>query len=242
MNWLRRNHLARLKNRLWIVALLAIGPTLSAAPRSTAQAMQQGISVQLVTTHNAAPQSAADDQGAWIVTVTADGDLFFGATPVTFEGLTEEMKIHPRARDAKLYVKADARSRFASVEKVLEAARIALFRTAVLLTSQLGQSEPGTIVPPKGLEVLVGPAPPADTVATVVELFNSRQQPLTLKINNDQIPRSALQGTLMQHFQKGDEKVILLKADVHLPFADVAHVIDMCSSTGANVVLVNLGT
>jgi biopolymer transport protein ExbD len=241
MSWLKTNNLARLKNRAWIAALLAVGAALSTAPRSTAQAMQQGISVQLVTTHNAAPESAADDQDAWIVTVTADGDLYFGTTPVTPENLTEEMKIHPRRRDAKLYIKADARSPFASVEKVLEAGRIDFFPGAVLLTSQSGQSESGTIVPPKGLEVLAGPAPPAGTVATVVELFNSRQHPPTLKINNDQIPWSALQSTLMQHFQKGDEKVILLKADIHLPFADVAHVIDMCRSTGANVVLVTLG-
>jgi biopolymer transport protein ExbD len=61
-----------------------------------------------------------------------------------------------------------------------------------------------------------------------------------VKINNDEIPWSDLQSTLMQHFQKGDEKVILLKADVHLPFAAVARAIDMCRSTGANVVLVNL--
>jgi biopolymer transport protein ExbD len=242
MSRLKTNNLSRLKNRVWIVALLAVATTLSAAPRSTAQAMQQGISVHLVTTHNAVPESAADDQGAWIVTVTADGDLYFGTTPVTPESLTEEMTIHPRPRDAKLYVKADARSPFASIEKVLEAARIDFFTRAVLLTSQSGQSEPGAIVPPKGLEVLIGPAPPAGTVATVVELFNSGRHPLTLKINNDQIPWSALQSTLVRHFQNGDEKVILLKADIHLPFSDVARAIDMCRSTGANVVLVNLGT
>jgi biopolymer transport protein ExbD len=241
MSWLRTN-LARLKNRVWSMAFPMALTTLSFAPRSTAQTMQKGISVELVTTHNAAPQSAADDQDAWIVTVAADGDLYFGTTPVTPEGLTEEMKIHPRLRDAKLYVKADARSPFASVVKVLEAARIDFFTGAVLLTSQSGQSEPETIVSPKGLEVLVGPAPPAGTVATVVELFNSGRHPVTLKINNDQIPWSALQSTLVRHFQNGDEKVILLKADIHLPFSDVARAIDMCRSTGANIVLVNLGT
>jgi biopolymer transport protein ExbD len=74
-------------------------------------------------------------------------------------------------------------------------------------------------------------------VATVVQLLNSGQQQPLLKINNEPIPLTALQSTLRQRFQKGDEKVILLKADVHVPFAHVAEVIDICRSTGAKVVL-----
>jgi biopolymer transport protein ExbD len=226
-------------NRTLLVSLIAVTLTLTASTLTDAQSapMQRGISVQMVATQNATRESSADDPDAWIVTVTADGKLYFGINPVAPESLMEEMKVRPRLRDAKLYIKADARAPFASVERVLEAARVDLFTGAVLLTSQPGQAEPGTIVPPKGLDVLVGPAVPNGTVATVVELFSSGQQPLMLKINDDQIPWSALQGTLMQHFQKGDERVILLRADVHLPFADVVRVIDLCRAAGAQVVL-----
>jgi len=92
-------------------------------------------------------------------------------------------------------------------------------------------------VPPNGLEVLVGPSLPAGTVATVVQLLNSGQHRPLLKVNGDEISWSALEGTLRQHFQKGDEKVILLKADEQLPFGQVVQVIDMCRATQAKVVL-----
>jgi hypothetical protein len=109
----------------------------------------------------------------------------------------------------------------------------------VLLTGQSGQSEspqPGTMVSPKGLDVMVGPLP-SGSVATVLELRNSGQQPPLLTINGDETSWPALESTLRQHFQKGDEKVILLKADGRLPFADVARAIDACHSAEAKVVL-----
>jgi hypothetical protein len=120
---------------------------------------------------------------------------------------------------------------------VLTVAREDLFQDAVLLTSQAQSPEPGTVVPPNGLEVLIGSALPTGTVATVVQLVDSGKQPPTLKINNDQVPWSAVQTTLQQHFQKGDEKMILLKADRQMPFASVARAIDLCRSTGAKVMI-----
>jgi biopolymer transport protein ExbD len=162
--------------------------------------------------------------------------MYFGVQAMTSEKLIEHMKITPRLRTQKLYIKADARALFSDVSEAIDAARIGLFESAVLLTAQRLPPASGT-VPPNGLGVLVGSTLPTGTVATVVELFSSREQPLLLKINNDQIPWSALQSTLMQHFQKGDEKVILLEADIHLPFADVVHAIDVCHSAGAQVVL-----
>ena len=152
------------------------------------------------------------------------------------------MKSRPRNREQKLYIKGDARVPFATVQTVIEAGRTVAFEAPVLLTSQPEPSASGTVVPPKGLEVLVGSALPAGMVATVVQLLNSGQQPPIVKINNEPIPLSALQSTLKQRFQKGNERVILLKADVHVPFAHVAQVIDTCRVTGAKVVLGTPGT
>jgi biopolymer transport protein TolR len=219
---------------LTVASVLAI--VLSAAP-SNAQQLQQGISVEMPPATNSAPVPEADDENAWIVTVTADGSLYFGIDPVTPESLLDEMKRRPRNRTAKLYIKADARAPFVHLEKVLEAGRVDLFQSAVLLTSQPEASNRGTLVPPRGLEVLIGSAAPAGAVATVVQLHDSGLQPPTLKINNDQISWSALQTTLKQHFQKGDEKAILVKADGQMPFAPVARAIDICRSTGATVAL-----
>lgn len=198
--------------------------------------LQRGVSVQMAVTNNASSMPEADYNDAWVVTVTADGSPYFAADPMTPESLVDWMKSHPRNREAKLYIKADARAPFAVVEEVIEAGRTVFFDAPVLLTTQPGSAGPGTPMAPRGLEVQVGPLP-TTTVATVVELFSSGQQPPILKINSDQIAWSALQTTLMQHFQKGDEKVILLKADARLPFADVVHAIDICRATGARIVL-----
>jgi len=201
-----------------------------------AQQLQKGVSVQMAATRSAAPMLAADNPDAWVVTIIADGNLYFGADPVTADELTDWMKSHPRNREAKLYIKADARAPFAGVEKVLEIGRTMGFETPVLLTSQAEPTQPGTMVPPKGLEVLVGPIP-GGTVATVVQIVSSGQTLPVLRINGDEVSWSALESTLRQHFQKGDEQVVLLKADEQLPFGRVVQVIDTCRATGAKVIL-----
>jgi biopolymer transport protein ExbD len=204
---------------------------------SHAQQLRQGVSVQMAHTTSAVPYPAADNNDAWIVAVTADGNLYFGVKPVTPDQLLEEMKATPRQRDAKLYIKADARAPFANVERVLEAGREIAFEAPVLLTAQSLSPAPGIVVPPNGLEVLNGPPLPAGRVATVVELLRSGQQRPSLKVNGDEISWSALERTLTLHFQKGDEKVVLLKADEQLPFGQVVQVIDICRATGAKVVV-----
>ncbi|HWY03939.1 MAG TPA: biopolymer transporter ExbD [Candidatus Acidoferrum sp.] len=226
-------------NRILEVCLVAFTFATNLTPVSHAQspALQKGISVQMPQTSNAVPVPEADDGEAWIITVSADGSMYFGTDPVTAASLADEMKSRPRDRAAQLYIKADARVPFAQVEKVLEAASVDFFQNAVLLTSQREASSPGTLVPPKGLEVRIGSPAPAGAVATVVELHDSGLQPPSLKINNDPISWSALQTTLKQHFQKGDEKAIVVKVDGQMPFARVAQLIDICRSTGATVAL-----
>ena len=203
--------------------------------RSNAQQLRLGISVQMPPASSAVPMPDADNENAWIVTVTADGSLYFGITPVTPASLVEEMKIHPRNREQKLYIKADARTPYANVEKALAASHVDLFEAAVLLTSAADSPQTGTMVSPKGLEVLL--SAPAGSQPTEVQLINSGQQTPILKINNRQIPLTNLSNMLTQLFQNRPEKVVLVRGEGQLPFADVVHVIDGCHSTGAKVVL-----
>jgi hypothetical protein len=55
MSLLKTNNLARLNNGVWSVALLLVVTTMSAAPRSPAQAMQKGISVELAPASSVVP-------------------------------------------------------------------------------------------------------------------------------------------------------------------------------------------
>ncbi len=223
-----------MKNMLF-VCLIAIGCV--ATVKAQMPAMQRGVSVQMAETRNAVPMPAADNADAWIVTMTQDGRLFFGAEPVTPENLRGQMIRTAHKRTDKFYVKADARTPFSNVQRVLEIGRGMHFDTEVLLTSQPEEPRPGSIVPPTGLEVWIGRAALGGSVATLVELIGTDGGDAMVKINGDPVSWADVQGTLRRRFEKGDEKLVLVKADGRLPFAFVARAVDLCRSTGAKVAL-----
>lgn len=157
MNWLQRNNLARL-NTASSMVLLVVVTTMSAVPRSSAQAVQKGISVELARTSSAVAVPDADNQDALIVTVTESGKLYFGIDPVTVESLVGKLK---GASRRTVYVKADARAPYASVVKVLDAARTAEVAGVTLLTTQPKTASGGALVPPQGIEMELSRRAPA---------------------------------------------------------------------------------
>lgn len=215
-----------------LFAFMVAGSTVSIQAQTPA--MRQGVSVQMARTNNAVAFPAADEEDAWIITVAADGKLFFGTTPVTSGSLLDEMKSTPRHRDAKLYIKADARAPFADVKKVLNAARTDMFESAVLLTSGNETSSLGKLVAPKGLEVKIGGEPGG---AVVVQLHISAQPRPAIKVNDQEIALSDLQTKLNEALQNRSDRVVEVRAEGQLPFAQVASVIDACSSVKAKVAL-----
>lgn len=219
------------------VCLIAVITVAAITPKSLAQnpPLQKGVSVQMPVTNNATPMPEADQQDAWIVAVTAAGQTYFGTQAVTAEQLSEEMKAHPRNRDAKLYVKADARAPYADVKKALQAARNMMFDHAVLLTKQPEAPPLGMMVPPQGFEVLV--TAPASSQPVVVRLSSSGQKAPELKVNGSTVTAANLQTALNQALQKRSDKVILINADPELPFGQVVRVIDAARSVGAKTVI-----
>jgi biopolymer transport protein TolR len=121
-----------------------------------AQTMQRGVSVELPVTSNAKPVPNADNEDALVVTVTYDGKVYLGVTPVTTAELGEKVKQALSNRAEKtLYIKGDSRTTYGSVVKVLDSVRTAGVEGLTLLTAQRDTEEPGTLVPPKGLEMLM---------------------------------------------------------------------------------------
>ena len=119
-------------------------------------ALRRGISVELPATRNARAMPEADGRDALIVTVTEDGGVYFGWKPVDPAALAKELKTSLSHRaEQKLYIKADARTRYRNLGKVILAARTAGVRSLVLLTSQPGSPEPHTLAVPTGFEVLM---------------------------------------------------------------------------------------
>ncbi|MGZ7103607.1 MAG: ExbD/TolR family protein, partial [Candidatus Angelobacter sp.] len=205
------------------------------APQAVAQIppLQKGVSVQMAVTNNATPMPEADSQDAWIVAVTTPGQIYFGTQAVTAEQLSQEMKTHPRNRNAKLYIKADARAPYATVKKTLQAAKELNLDNAVLLTKQPEAPALGMMVPPKGFDVLL--TPPSEAV--VVQVSSSGQRAPELKVNNSAVSVANLQAALNQALQNRSQRLVVVHADPQLPFAEVVHVIDAARSVGATAVL-----
>ncbi len=99
-----------------------------------------------------------------------------------------------------------------------------------------------TPLTPKGLDALV-PQPPKDqkqqTTPTdrtvVVQVLKAPGQP-ALKINQEDVTWDKLQTRLEEIYKTLAEKVMFVKADTDLPFADVAQVIDIAHSAGVDKV------
>jgi biopolymer transport protein ExbD len=91
-----------------------------------------------------------------------------------------------------------------------------------------------TPLTPKGLEALV-PQPPKDKQkqvdpsdrTIVVQVLRSGGGQPGLKINQDDVSWESLKGRLSDIYKARAEKVMFVKADTDLPFADVASVIDI---------------
>ena len=101
-----------------------------------------------------------------------------------------------------------------------------------------------TPLTPKGLDALVPQPPPpnaktpppaADRTIVVQVLRGSGGQPV-LKINQDDVSWQNLQGRLEEIYKTRAEKVMFVKADNDLEFAEVAQVIDIAHAAGVDKV------
>jgi biopolymer transport protein ExbD len=102
-----------------------------------------------------------------------------------------------------------------------------------------------TPLTPKGLDALVPQPPPPNQKqppptpdrTIVVQLIDrgSGQEP-ALKINQEDTTWDNLQGRLADIFKTRAEKVMFVKGDSNVPFADVANVIDIAHAAGVEKV------
>lgn len=100
-----------------------------------------------------------------------------------------------------------------------------------------------TPVVSRGLDALVPQPPPKDQKppptdrTIVVQLIDHGSgNPPGLKINQDEATWETLQGRLEDIFKTRAEKVMFVKGDDNVPFADVANVIDIAHSAGVDKV------
>ncbi len=201
----------------------------------SSQQLQKGVSVQLALTTNARPAPDADQGNAWIVSISADGRLWFGIAPVTPDALANKMIQTPRNRDQNLYIKADARASYSDLVQVLRAAHVVGFESPVLLTSQPTSAQPNGLMLPMGFEVwiengaLTGPKPVDVEIAM-------NQGSSAIRVNAQQVSWENLADAIKQRSNQPDT-IVRLRADGEVPFAQVARAIDAARAAGAKVVL-----
>lgn len=101
-----------------------------------------------------------------------------------------------------------------------------------------------TPVVSKGLDALVPQPPPPnapknqsnDRTIVVQVIDHGPGNPPGLKINQDDATWDDLQGRLTDVFKTRAEKVMFVKGDDNIPFADVANVIDIAHAAGVDKV------
>ena len=101
-----------------------------------------------------------------------------------------------------------------------------------------------TPLTPKGLDALVPQPPPPnqpknntpDRTIVVQLMDHGPNQIPGVKINQDDATFDTLQGRLADIFKTRAEKVMFVKADDNIPFANVASVIDLAHAAGVDKV------
>jgi biopolymer transport protein ExbD len=101
-----------------------------------------------------------------------------------------------------------------------------------------------TPLTPKGLDALVPQPPPPnqpknntpDRTIVVQLIDHGAGQAPSVKINQDDSTWDTLQGRLSDIFKTRAEKVMFVKADDNIPFANVASVIDIAHGAGVDKV------
>ena len=98
-------------------------------------------------------------------------------------------------------------------------------------------------VTPKGLDALVPQPPPPNAPKNVemqrtivVQLIDRGSQEPGLKINQEDATWDNLQGRLEDIYKQRAEKVMFVKGDDNIPFANVANVIDIAHAAGVDKV------
>lgn len=238
MNQLAIGTPGRPKRRVRNITFTALVVAMFVVPGCTAQAMQKGISVELAPTRNALPMPDADNEDSMIVTVTDNGGVYLGVDPIALDALAEKIKDHLSDRKQQFYIKADARSPYSDVLKVLQVAHGGGAEWPILLTAQHESPVRNVWGHPEGLQVRVGVPPTSSLAPTVITTLDTGHRLPTLEINDARTPWATLQSILTQVLRNLDKRVVLVKADGALPFAQVVHVIDVCRAAGSDDVWV----
>jgi biopolymer transport protein ExbD len=102
--------------------------------------LSKGVAVNMVKTHNPIKMQEADKEDAILIAVTRDGRVFLspGNALIQPDQLAGKVKdLQQNRTDKTVYIRADARARFASVTDVIDNLRTAGVDTLGLITEEI---------------------------------------------------------------------------------------------------------
>jgi biopolymer transport protein ExbD len=119
--------------------------------------LQRGQSVELARTDNPQQMPDADKEDSLLVAVMRDGTIYFGQDKVSADQLTAKVKDKLQNKtDRRVFVKADARTKYGNVVEVVDNVRSAGVDQLGLLTEQRKQGSfetpPATTKPAGGMQ------------------------------------------------------------------------------------------
>lgn len=196
----------------------------------SAQELQRGVSVKMAVANGAQPMPAADEPEAWVVSVGANGTPYFGADSMTYQALTQHLLSHPGKGRQKLYIKADARAKFVSVEEVLRAAHAAEFDEPVLLTTKSPAAPDVGRVMPEGLEVHLGQHGSGEK--TVMVELRRQGQGLDVRIDDRSATWEQFANEINRAVSAG-KTAVAVRVESDVEFAQLVQILDGCRATGA---------
>jgi biopolymer transport protein ExbD len=109
--------------------------------------LSKGVTVTMVKTHNPIKMQEADKEDAIVVGITRDGKVWLspGNTQIQPDQLPGKVKdLQQNRTDKTVYLKADARARFAGVTDVIDNLRSAQVDQLGLLTEEIKDNKKST--------------------------------------------------------------------------------------------------
>ena len=99
--------------------------------------LQKGVSVDMAPVNNPEQMPDADKEDALLVSIVRDGTVYFGTEKISVDNLTTRVKDRlANKQDKRVYVKADMRTHFGDVVKVVDSVRAAGVDDLGLLSEQ----------------------------------------------------------------------------------------------------------
>lgn len=137
MGIVKRNEGAKVNSEINVTPMVDVMLVLLIIFMVITPMLQKGVSVDLAKVNNPELMPDADKEDALIVAITRDGKVYFGNNKTAPEDLTEKIRDRLSDKvDKRVYIRADARTKYSEVVTVVDNVRAAGVDELGLLTDQ----------------------------------------------------------------------------------------------------------